>query len=419
MFKLENIKNLKKTLVGLSVVGAALLTSGCVDTASKGPISYADTVSKETSVDGAIRYDKVPGKYGPYHVNTQDTTAYNSGRAATKNEIMAWNLDVRPDLSTLPKYDTKHGQPIKEDGQLKIAEGSVEWGEELYDAQCAMCHGEFGAGGKGYPTLAGGKKADLIIQRLNPADNPPNPDVALKTIGSYWPYASTLFWYIQESMPFTAPKTLSNSETYAITAFLLAQNGIEVDGEEMDEEFVLSQANFAKINMLPNHDGFYPEVDTKDPHQGPKNMKKLLSDPTIYGKGTKCMTNCIEEQFGKGKTVEDLTMRIKVDLSENINEGLSADRTWKEPEVASASGADPVVVENYATYCSACHSNKAIGAPVIGDVDAWEEVMEKGLDEVYENGINGINAMPPMGTAMTLSADEFKAIVDYMIAESK
>lgn len=402
MFKLENTKKLNSILLGLGL--SALLATSLV-------------AKNEMSIDGAVKYPTKDGKYGPYHT-TSSAKDYNNGRKATKLELKVWNLDVRPDGEGLPKYDMKHGKPVMEDGKPKIAQGSVEEGEELYDAQCAMCHGEFGAGGKGYPTLAGGDVKDLHIQRLNPADNPPNPDVALKTIGSYWPYASTLYWYIQESMPFTAPKTLTNSETYAITAFLLAANGITIDGEEMDEEFVLSKENFNKIKM-PNVNGFYPEVDTKDPHQGPKNMQKLLSDPTIYGKGTRCMKNCIEKQFGKGKTVDDVLMRIKVDLAPNANQPISVERSWKEPAKAAVSGADPVVVENYATYCSACHANKAIGAPVLGDKAAWAEVMEKGLDEVYTNGINGINAMPPKGTAMSLSDDEFKKIVDYIINESK
>ena len=414
MFKLENIKKLKTTLVGLSTIGAALLISGCA--------GGSDQAMKVSSVDGAVKYqivqDELGHRDGPYYVNNQKVE-YNNGRKVTPLERKVWDLDVRPDGTGLPMYDMKHGKPVlDENGQPKVAKGSVEWGEELYDAQCAMCHGEFGAGGKGYPTLAGGSFKDLHIQRLNPADNPPNPDVALKTIGSYWPYASTLYWYIQESMPFTAPKTLTNSETYAITAFLLAANGVKIDGEEMDEEFELGKENFHKVK-LDNEGGFYPEVDTKDPHQGPKNMKALLSDPTIYGKGTRCMTNCIEEQFGKGKTTDDLLMKIKVDLAPNANEPISVERSWKEPAKAVIAGVDPVVAENYAVYCSACHANKAIGAPVVGDVDAWEEVMEKGLEEVYENGINGINAMPPMGTAMTLSVDEFKKMVDYMIAESK
>ena len=401
MFKFENIKKLNQTFVGVGIIATVLLSSGCVSNSSDA-----------RSVDGAVKYDNKKGMYGPYHVNTQDTTNYNSGRLATANEIKLWNVDVKPDGKDLPMYDMKHGKPVLEDGKPKVAQGSVEWGEELYDAQCAMCHGEFGAGGKGYPTLAGGLTEDLNIQRLNPADENPNPDVALKTIGSYWPYASTLFWYIQDSMPFTNPKSLSNSETYAITAFLLSANEIQVDGEEMDEEFVLSKANFNKIKM-PNVDGFYPEVDTKDPQQGVRNMTALLSNPKIYGTGTRCMTDCIE------KDVEDLKLRIKVDLAPNANQELTTERSWKEPAKAQTSNVDPVIVENYATYCSACHSNKAIGAPVIEDAEAWNEVLEKGIEEVYENGLNGINAMPPKGTAMNLSDEQFKEIVDYIVNSSK
>ncbi len=397
MFKLENTIKLKKTLLtlGLSTLLATSL--------------YA---TNEMSVDGAVKYPTKDGKYGPYHVNTQDVK-YNNGRAVTPLEKKVWDIDVRPDGEGLPKYDMKHGKPVlDEDGNPKIAEGSVEWGEELYDAQCAMCHGEFGAGGKGYPTLVGGKTSDLVIQRLNPADKHPNPSVALKTVGSYWPYASTLFWYIQDSMPFTAPKTLTNSEVYALSAFLLYSNGIKLDGKEMDYETVLNKETFSRIKM-PNENGFYPEVNTKDPHQGPKNMQKLLSDPTIYGKGTRCMKDCIKPK------VDDLLMKIKVDLAPNVNQPISTERTWKEPKKQDCNNnVDPVVAENYNTYCSACHSNKAIGAPVIGDKAAWATVLEKGIEEVYENGINGINAMPPKGTS-NLPDEEFKKIIDYIINSSK
>ncbi|XOB60786.1 c-type cytochrome [Campylobacterota bacterium DY0563] len=397
MFKLENTKKLSSIVLGFGL--SALLATSLV-------------ANNDMSVDGAVKYPTKDGKYGPYHVNTQDVK-YNNGRKATSNEIKRWNVDVRPDGTGLPKYDEKLGEPIlDDDGKPAIAEGSVEFGEELYDAQCAMCHGEFGAGGKGYPTLVGGKTKDLVIQRLNPADENPNPNVALKTVGSYWPYASTLWWYIKDSMPFTAPKTLSNSEVYAITAFLLYSNGIKIDGAEMDYEFVLNKENFGKIKM-PNEGGFYPEVDTKDPHQGPKNMQKLLSDPTIYGKGTRCMKDCIKQP------VDNLLMKIKVDLAPTVNQPISVERTWKEPKAETASNVDPVVAENYATYCSACHGNKAIGAPVLGDKDAWASVVEKGMEEVYDNAINGINAMPPKGTAINLPDEDFKKIIDYMISESK
>lgn len=68
--------------------------------------------------------------------------------------------------------------------------------------------------------------------------------------------------------------------------------------------------------------------------------------------------------------------------------------------------------------CSACHSNAAIGAPVVGDKAAWDKVVSKGLEQVYSNGINGINAMPPKGGA-DISDEKFKQIIDYMINSSK
>ena len=95
-----------------------------------------------------------------------------------------------------------------------------------------------------------------LWNKLNPADENPNPDTPNRTIGSYWPYATTLYWYIQDSMPFPHPKTLTNSQTYAITAYLLAVNNIKIDGEELEDDFrttgiihivVLSGANIMLV----------------------------------------------------------------------------------------------------------------------------------------------------------------------------
>lgn len=393
MFTLENIK-LKKTLLGL-VATTALLTS-----------SFA----AQKVVDGAIKYEVKDGKYTAYHVNTQNIKEFNHFRAATKNEIAAWNTDVMPDGTGLPMYDTKHGKPVLENGKPKKAEGSVGWGNELYDAQCAMCHGEFGTGGKGYPPLSIGEAstASLSKQLLNPADENPSPEGPTKVIGTYWPYASTLFWYIKDSMPFNHPKSLTNSEVYAITAYLLMENGIEIDGEELDEEYVLDREKFLKIKM-PNEDGFYPNVDTKDPKQAIENMRAFLSDPKNYGTGTRCMKDCI-----KGKVP---VLRIKNELKD-FEPPASTERSWKVAEVKD-SVADPKAKKAYETSCAACHGNKAIGAPVVGDKEAWASVLAKGKEAVYNNGIKGINAMPPKGGAMNLSDEEFKKVVDYMINASK
>ncbi|MGE3301058.1 MAG: c-type cytochrome, partial [Arcobacter sp.] len=373
MFKLENTKKLKNTL--LSFCLSTLLATSAV------------AATKESSVDGAVKYPIKDGKYSSYYVNTQEVKNSAIGRTPTKREITAWDVDAKPDGTGLPEFDMKHGEVVLgEDGKPKKAEGSVELGNELYDAQCAMCHGDFGSGGKGYPMLAGGSKESLKIQRLNPADENPNPDTPIRTIGSYWPYASTLYWYVQDSMPFPHPKTLTNSETYAITAYLLSVNNITIDGEELDDEYVLDKEKLMKV-IMPNHDGFYPEVDTPNPKDGVKNMTALLSDPKIYGTGTRCMKDCIKED------VNNLLMKINIDLTANSNQPMSVERSLPKVDASSVKPGQA----DYEASCSACHGNPAIGAPVVGDKAAWAKVLEKGVDKVYHNGINGINAMPPKG----------------------
>ncbi|MGK0256398.1 MAG: cytochrome c5, partial [Arcobacteraceae bacterium] len=230
-----------------------------------------------------------------------------------------------------------------------------------------------------------------------------------KTIGSYWPYASTLFWYIQDAMPFTHPKSLSNSETYAISAYLLMENGITVNGEELDGDFVMNREEFLKIKM-PNENGFYPNVDTlEDPRQGVRNITKFLGDPSNYGTQykTRCMSDCI-----KGEVP---VLRIKNEMN-NFTPPASTLRDLPTDEKAIAEVAGQVAYEN---TCSVCHGNTAMGAPVVGDKDAWKEVTSKGLNKVYYNAINGINTMPPKGGNMNLSDENMKVIVDYMINSSK
>jgi len=399
MYILENTK-LKKIIAGLGLATSILLLSGCV----------ADKeASAKRAVDGGMKYEIKNGKYTSYHVNTQETKDFKYGRTPTKREITAWDIDVRPDGKGAPMYDMKHGVVVlDEDGNKKVAEGSVEWGNELYDAKCAMCHGDFGAGGKGYPTLSGGDIKSLTNQLQNPADDVPTEEPPRRAIGSYWPYASTLFWYIQDAMPFPNPKSLSNSETYAITAYLLMENGVTIDGEELDEEFVMNREQFLKVKM-PNRDGFYPNVDTpENPKQGVENITKFLGDPSNYGTGTRCMTDCI-----KGETP---VLRIKNEMN-NFTPPASTVRDL--PKVEVKAGSVHPGQAGYEANCSACHGNAAIGAPVVGDKAVWAEVTTKGLDKVYHNGINGINAMPPKGGNMDLSDSEVKTIIDYMINASK
>jgi cytochrome c len=208
-------------------------------------------------------------------------------------------------------------------------------------------------------------------------------------------------------MPFPHPKSLSNSETYAITAYLLYENGVTYEGEELDEDFVMDREKFVKIAM-PNKDGFYPNVDTpENPQQGVENMRSYLADMDNYGNGTRCMTNCFD-----GKVP---VMRITNELND-FHPAASTERSL--PAKKEGEKAHPGK-EGYENYCSACHGNDALGAPVPGDKKAWAKVIDKGMYQVYDHAINGYNAMPPKGGNMDLEDDEVKVIVDYMISISK
>lgn len=153
---------------------------------------------------------------------TADAKALQLGRAALPGEIAAWDIDVRPDGQGLPP-----------------GKGSVKAGEEIFLQQCAACHGEFGEGAGRWPPIAGGRGS---LKDHNPE----------KTIGSFWPYLSTVFDYIHRTMPFGNAQSLPPDDVYALTAFLLFMNDV------VKEDFVLSKENFTTVR-LPNESGFYDD----------------------------------------------------------------------------------------------------------------------------------------------------------------
>jgi S-disulfanyl-L-cysteine oxidoreductase SoxD len=145
------------------------------------------------------------------------------GRVATPLEVAAWDIDVRPDGQGLPK-----------------GSGTVAKGEEIFQAQCAACHGEFGEGKDRWPSVAGG---------LGSLKND-RPD---KTVGSFWPYATTVFDYIRRAMPFGNAQSLSPDELYALTAYVLFLSDVT-----KDPKFELNDKNLASVKM-PNAGQFHDD----------------------------------------------------------------------------------------------------------------------------------------------------------------
>jgi cytochrome c len=161
--------------------------------------------------------------------SVQAQSPYGIGRAATAAEIAGWNIDV-----------DSHGD------NLPAGSGSVGHGREVFAQQCAACHGTEGEGGIG-DRLAGGQGTLAT----------PKP---VRTVGSYWPYASTLFDYIRRAMPQNAPQSLSNDDVYAVSAYILNLNGL------LPADATLDAKTLSAIKM-PNRSMFSgdPRPDVKNP----------------------------------------------------------------------------------------------------------------------------------------------------------
>ncbi len=174
------------------------------------------------------------------------------GRAALPQEVSAWDIDVRPDGQGLPE-----------------GSGSVADGEETYVENCAACHGDFGEGVGRWPILAGGE--DTL------ADERPT-----KTVGSYWPYLSTVWDYVYRTMPYGDARSLSADEVYQVTAYILYLNDL------VDEDFTLTKDNFTSV-PLPNQSGFKlddrPETEYPAFRAAPC-MENCKPEVVITGRGT-------------------------------------------------------------------------------------------------------------------------------------
>ncbi|MDC1115721.1 cytochrome c [Alphaproteobacteria bacterium] len=187
-------------------------------------------------------------------VSQASERVFNLGALATPEEVAGWDIDVRPDGLGAP-----------------VGSGNAYDGEEVYLDRCAACHGDFGEGVDAWPVLAGGTGT---LDSHDP----------VKTTGSYWPYASTMYDYIYRAMPFGEAQSLSHDETYQVVAYLLYMNDI------IDDEYEVSHENIGSIEM-PNQNGFVlpdprPDVQITD------------ANP--------CMSNCMvpTQIIGKARDID-------------------------------------------------------------------------------------------------------------------
>jgi cytochrome c551/c552 len=180
----------------------------------------------------------------------------NVGRTATPQEVAAWDIDVRPDFKGLPK-----------------GSGSVVKGIEVWEGKCASCHGTFGESNEVFTPIVGGTtKEDVKSGRVaSLRDNKQPQRTTMMKVAT----VSTLWDYINRAMPWTAPKSLTTEEVYAVTAYILNM------AEVVPDDFVLSDQNIAEVQArMPNRNGM------SEAH-GMWNVKGKADV-----RSTACMSNC-------------------------------------------------------------------------------------------------------------------------------
>jgi S-disulfanyl-L-cysteine oxidoreductase SoxD len=158
------------------------------------------------------------------------------GKPISAADIAPWDIDIEPSGAGLP-----------------AGSGTSDQGAPVFADQCAACHGD---GGKGAATTTSGAPAAPPVVsdvKRNGID-----DTTL-TIANYWPYATTLFDYIRRAMPWTSPRSLSDNDVYALTAYILAENKL------IDAKQVINAQTLPKVQM-PNRNGFIPRFPERTPH---------------------------------------------------------------------------------------------------------------------------------------------------------
>ncbi|MBC7623504.1 MAG: c-type cytochrome [Aeromicrobium sp.] len=347
------------------------------------------------------------------------------GRAATPAEIKAWDIDVRPDFKGLP-----------------AGSGSVQTGQQIWQAKCESCHGTFGESNEVFTPIAGGtNKKDMETGRVASLKRPDFPQrstlMKLSEMSSLWDY-------INRAMPWNAPKSLSADEVYAVTAFVLSL------GDIVPSDFVLSDKNIAEVQArLPNRNG----------------LVKFMPMWDVRGKGdvtnVACMTNCAKE-VSLSSTLPDHARNAHGNIAEQnrlVGAVRGTDTTKPPPPTmattattattatavttataqdvslsslapapAAASAATPAGVASAQelarkSTCVACHvSNRKLVGPSYADIakkyagDA--SAVSKLMDKVKKGGA-GVWGVIPMPPHAEMSDANIKTLVEWALQGGK
>lgn len=311
------------------------------------------------------------------------------GRAATPKEVAAWDIDVRPDFKGLPK-----------------GSGSVAKGQDIWESKCAHCHGVFGDSGEVFSPLVGGTTAEDVktgrVAKLKDSTVGRTTFMKVATL-------STVFDYINRAMPWTAPKSLSTDEVYAVTAFLLNLSGVVPD------DFTLSDKNIADVQKrMPNRNGM-----TTQHAMWPGKEFNGVKVPDV--KNVACMKDCATEP-SVGSFLPDFARNAHGNLAEQnrmigpqrgadttVPEGKAPAKVVESAKPAAASGgADAKAAIALLTKhsCVACHGvDKKIVGPGFNEVAKKHAEKADYLASKIKSGGSGVWGPIPMPAQALPEAD--------------
>ena len=327
------------------------------------------------------------------------------GRPATPKEVAAWDIDVRPDFKGLPK------------GSGTVAAGQVVW-----EGKCASCHGTFGESNEVFTPLVGGTTAeDVKTGRVAALANGRQPQ---KTTLMKVATVSTLWDYINRAMPWTAPKSLTTDEVYAVTAYLLNM------GEIIPEDFVLSDKTMAQAQArMPNRNGMVTkhgmwDVKGKPDVRSVACMKDCPVDPaprsTLPEAARNAHGNLALQTRGFGATRGvDTTRPAPATRAAASAAALPAAVTAPAAPAKAAAGSVPTALLQ-GNACLACHGidNKVMG-PSFAAVRAKykdDAAAPARLAERIRQGSSGAWGPVPMPPQAHVKEEDLKVLVGWILA---
>ena len=324
----------------------------------------------------------------------------NLGRPATSKEVAAWDIDVRPDFKGLPK-----------------GSGSVSAGMKVWEGKCASCHGTFGESNEVFTPIVGGIGPDDIkTGRVASLTNGKQPQ---KTTLMKVATVSTLWDYINRAMPWTAPKSLTTDEVYAVTAYILNM------GEILPDDFVLSEKTIAQAQQrMPNRNGMSTRHGMWD----------------VRGKGdvasVACMKNCpVEEQIRSSLPEASRNAHGNLALQNRTFgavRGVDTSKPAPAARIVAAATVAPAAAPAKASAglalmqqnaCIACHavSTKVMGPSFVqvGDKYRADPSAAGKLFEKVKSGSSGAWGPIPMPPQAHVKDDDVKALVQWILAGAK